>query len=269
MILSRYGIIGLLLLFVVSLLVFKNYEIWTQPIEVLTEMGRAKKTEKKIEMIPATSAQKNLTPIEYYVTIVEKNIFSPERKEFQMLTTDGKKPLQRPQIVLYGVTILGDYQAASITNPGRPLQKGQRETFTVKVGERIGEYKLAKILSDRIAMEAEGDSFEVLLYDPRIPKRRMDVKTEAKPATITSTQPVPAPQTAGPPPPTAPTGGPVPASPPTSIGASKPTVPGEQVATPPPTSPVRPTFPSTDIRRGRRPIYTPPPSTPTQNMGGN
>jgi hypothetical protein len=42
------------------------------------------------------------------------------------------------------------------------------------------------------------------------------------------------------------------------------------VATPPPTSPVRPTFPSTDIRRGRRPIYTPPPSsTPTQDTGGN
>ena len=257
MILSRYGVIGLLLLFLVSLLVFKNYEIWTQPIEVLTEMGRAKKTEKKIEMIPATSAQKNLTPIEYYVTIVEKNIFSPERKEFQMLTTDGKKPLLRPQVVLYGVTILGDYQSASITNPGRPLQKGQRETFTVKVGEQIGEYKLAKILSDRITLEANGDTFEVLLYDPKMPKKRTDVKTEVKPATVSSTQPVPAGPSPGATTPTIPT---------TSAEAPKPAAPRETVhggvPTPPPPSPVRPGFPY------RRRMPYPPAGAPTQQPGG-
>lgn len=215
------------------------------------------------------AVQKNPASLQSQLFIAEKNIFHPERKEFPILGGGTKKPIVRPQIVLYGVTLAGDYQSASVANPGMPLKKGERELMTVKVGNQVGEYKLAKILSDRITMEAEGDSFEVLLYDPRMPKRRMDVKIEAKPATITSTQPLPATRAAGTPPPTPSTASPVPASPPTSIGASKPTAPGEQVATPPPTIPFRPTIPSTDIRRERRPIYTPPPSTPTQNMGGN
>ena len=44
--------------------------------------------------------------------------------------------------------------------------------MTVKLGDQIGEFKLAKILPDRITMEAAGDSFEVLLYDPRTPKTK-------------------------------------------------------------------------------------------------
>ena len=265
----KYGIFCLLLSFIVLLLVLKNVDIWTHPLEFPPEKGTEKKGEKKPEAPSMVREPKDTTSIKSYILIAEKNIFHPERKEFPILGGGTKKPIVRPQIVLYGVTLAGDYQSASVANPGMPLKKGERELMTVKVGNQVGEYKLAKILSDRITMEAEGDSFEVLLYDPRMPKRRMDVKTEAKPATITSTQPLPAPLTAGPRPPTAPTGGPVPASPPTSIGASKPTVPGEQVATPPPTSPVIPTSPPADIRRGRRPLYTPPTSTPTQNMGGN
>ena len=265
----KYGIFCLLLSFIVLLLVLKNVDIWTHPLEFPPEKGTEKKGEKKPEAPSMVREPKDTTSIKSYILIAEKNIFHPERKEFPILGGDTKKPIVRPQIVLYGVTIAGYYQSASVANPGMPLKKGERELMTVKVGNQVGEYKLAKILSDRITMEAEGDSFEVLLYDPRMPKRRMDVKTEAKPATITSTQPTPAPRTTGSLPPTAPTGGPVPASPLTSIGASKPTAPGEQVATPPPTIPFRPTIPSTDIRRERRPISTPPPSTPTQNMGGN
>jgi len=265
----KYGIFCLLLSFIVLLLVLKNVDSWTHPLEFPPEKGTEKKGEKKPEAPPMVREPKDTTSIKSYILISEKNIFNPERKEFPVLGGNAKKPLVRPQIVLYGVTIAGDYQAASIVNSGRPLTKGERELMTAKIGDQVGEYKLAKILSDRITMEAEGDSFEVLLYDPRMPKRRMDVKTEVKPATITSTQPLPAPRTAGPPPFMAPTGGPVPASPLPSIGASKPTASGEQMATPPPTSPVIPTSPPADIRRGRRPLYTPPTSTPTQNMGGN
>jgi hypothetical protein len=61
--------------------------------------------------------------------------------------------------------------------------------MTVKIGDRIGEYKLAKILPDRIALEAMEDTFEVLLYDLAKPKKRIYAKTESKPAAITSTIP--------------------------------------------------------------------------------
>ena len=260
---SKYGFLSFLVLGVLLLLIFKNYEIWTQPIELVPEKNVGKRSQSKPEgkpEVPSTlRTQKDSASIKSYISIAAKNIFSPERKDFPIPLGNGRKELVRPQIVLYGVTIVGDYQAASVTNPGRPLQKGERETFTVRKGERIGEYKLVKILSDRVTLEAEGDTFEVLLYDSKMPKRRMDVKTDGRPATVTSTQPIPA--------------GPVPGIPapplfPTPAGTPRSTPPAVQggVATPSPSVPVSPSLPPPSTRRGRIPYYplnSPPSGNPT------
>ena len=264
---GRYFTLSLLLVFIIILLFLKNYEIWTYPLEWASEKETVKKLEKRPESPLMMVGQRNPTSIQSYISISEKNIFNPERKEFPILGADGRKPMVRPQVVLYGVTIAGNYKVASIVNPGRPLTKGERELMTVRIGDPVGEYKLTKILSDRITLEAAGDTFEVLLYDPKAPKRRMDVKTENRPATVTSTQATSAPPaTAGVPPPTPPTRSPVSASPPAPVGIPRPTAPREQVATPPPSIPATP-FPSPETRRGRRPVYTPPPSTPAQGRG--
>jgi hypothetical protein len=173
----------------VLLLVFKNYEIWTQPLELPPQKEEPKQSERKIEIHPAMGVVKDTTSNQSFISIAEKNIFSPERKDFPIQTSGGSKTGVRAPIILYGVTIAGNYQVASIVNPGRPLKKGERELMTLKIGDQVGGYKLAKILSDRITLEAEGDTFEVLLYDPRMPKRRIDVKTENKPAMVTSIAP--------------------------------------------------------------------------------
>jgi hypothetical protein len=253
----RYGVLCLLLFFVVLLLFLKNYETWTRPIKFIPGKEATKKSGTKIEGSPSIVGQKDPTTIEAYILIAEKNIFNPERKDFPIIKPPmaeaPKKPPVRPKIILYGVTVVGEYQAASLANPGRPLQKGERETFTVKLGERIGEYKLAKVSSDRISLEAEGDSFEVLLYDSMMPKRRTDVRTETKPTTVISTQPIPA----------APVPGTtLPASSPISTAPAKPVPPKETIApTPPPPGPTIPT-PS---RPGRgRTIPNPPAGAPTQ-----
>ncbi|OGP66025.1 MAG: hypothetical protein A2169_07295 [Deltaproteobacteria bacterium RBG_13_47_9] len=263
---GRYLTLSLLLVFIIMLLFLKNYEIWTYPLEGTSEKETMKKLEKRPESPPMMAGQRNPTSIQSYISISEKNIFSPERKEFPIFGADSTKPMVRPQVVLYGVTIAGDYKAASIVNPGRPVTKGERELMTVKIGDSVGEYKLTKILSDRIRLEAAGDTFEVLLYDPKALKRRMGVKTENRPATVTSTQPASAPSAVGALPHTPPAGGPVLASPPTSVVAPRPIAPRGPVVTPPPPATATPTFPTPDVRRGRRPVYTPSPSTPTQGM---
>ena len=192
----RHGILILLLFFFVVLLGLKNYEVWTLPIELVPVKGETKKVGAKVETPSATGGKKEPTPIESYIFVAEKNIFTPERKEFPVIAppsvAEVKKPIVRPQVILYGVTIVGDYESASVTNPGRQPRKGERELMTLKIGDRVGDYKLAKILPDRITMEAEGDTFEVLLYDPKVPKQRAYGKTEVKPATITSTLATPA-----------------------------------------------------------------------------
>ena len=239
----KHGILSLLLLFFVFLLGIKNYEIWTLPIELGPEKGETKKSGVKIENPPTIVGKKETTPIESYIFIAEKNIFNPERKDFPVIAPpppvpEVKKPIVRPQIILYGVTIGGDYQSASVVNPGRPLKKGERELMTLKVGDQIGEYKLAKILPDRIAMEATEDKFEVLLYDAKSPKQRTYAKTESKPATVTSTLFTPA----------------APAAPPAASGRGQagvaapapiPVTPQSMPTPPPPTPPS-----SRLIRRG-------------------
>jgi hypothetical protein len=264
---SKYGFLCFVVLGLLLLLIFKNYEIWTQPVEWVSEESTAKrlqtKPESKPEVLSTFGTQKNPTSMKSYASIAEKNVFSPDRKDFPTPMGTGGRQLVRPQIVLYGVTIIGNYKAASIASPGRPLQRGERETFTVRVGERVGDYKLAKILSDRVTLEAEGDTFEILLYDQSKSKRRSDIRTESKPATITSTQPVPSPPVPGLPMPT-----PTPPVPATVV--PKPALPAgtgqERVTVPPPVSPVSPTAPRPDFPR-RRPYY--PSSVPSQKTEGN
>jgi hypothetical protein len=243
----RYGIFCLLLCFVVFLLGLKNYELWTHPVEGKPEEGRTKKGETKIEGSPIMGSQKETTSIASYIMIAEKNIFNPERKEFSVTGLDQSRPMMRPQIILYGVTLAKDYQSASIVNPGRPLRKGEREMMTLKIGDRVGEYKLTGVLPDRITMEAGEDSFEVLLYDSNMPKRRTAVKTESRPAEITSTAPAP-----------------VPAPVPRAAEVPKPAEPPrERVIEPPLPRPVTPPPPSyPNPFRGRRPAtpYPPPES---------
>ena len=268
----KYSILSTAILGISFLLAFENHEIWAQPVEPIPKVQKevAKPPDKRSEPSPPAQPAKAILSAEPYTSIAEKNIFSPERKDFP--TPGGtSKPIVRPQVVLYGVTIAGDYQAASVSNPGRPLQKGERETFTVRVGEKIGDYKVTNISSDRITLEAESDRFEVLLYDSRTPKKRVEVKTETKPATITSTHPASTTPTT----PTTPASGTTaPSTPPVSAQAPTPSRPPTAVTPSPPPS-TTPAPPATRTptpyglgTRGGRVPYSPSPGTPAPTPQG-
>ena len=189
----KYLVINILLCSVISFLAFENYETWNHSIVPLPNTEVVPETSQtKIERSPVIVPSKEPMAIQSDNLISEKNIFNPERKDFPVsiaaAMAEVPKPVARPQILLYGLTIAGEYQSATVSNPGRPLRKDERETLTIKLGEKIGEYKLAKILPDRIAMENNGDTFEVFLYDSKNPKKRMEVGTGAKPVMISSTQ---------------------------------------------------------------------------------
>jgi len=186
----RYGILNLLLIIIIILLVLINYDAWTHSTEVTPETRAASNPGIKIEFPKTIEEKKEFPSISFHMIISEKNIFSPERKDSPIQTgPEGKRPIVRPQIILYGVMMAGDYQCASIANRGRPLKKGEREEMILKIGDRVGEYKLVKILPDRIALEAMEDTFEDLLYDPNKPKQRIYAKAETKPAAITTVLP--------------------------------------------------------------------------------
>jgi hypothetical protein len=125
-------------------------------------------------------------------TVSDKNIFSPDRKEFPIpLLSEVKKPPVRPNLQLFGVVIGEGFHSAVINNPTRRADRGERETMTVKEGEKVGEYTVAKVLPDRITLESTGDSFDVLLYDPTKQKRRPVVTPAPSPPAVSPGSPVP------------------------------------------------------------------------------
>ena len=199
--LFKYKVLNFILLPVVLSTAFMNYETWSHSNG--SGKDAAQRPEARLEKQSKTAAlavKEAPEPIQAFRIIAEKNIFNPERKDFPPpeAVPGGPKPIVRPPVILYGVTIADDYQSASVSSPGRPLRKGERDTMTLKLGSKIGEYKLAKIAADRITMEAGEDSFEVLLYDPRNPKKRIEVKTAIQSSEVKTTQPaLPTPQTAG------------------------------------------------------------------------
>ena len=252
----KYLGLNALLCFVILLIAIKNYETWNHSTELLPDTEIApKKSETKNENPPMMASTKEPISIQSSNLISEKNIFSPERKDFPTTPLEKSKPILRPQVILYGVAIATDYQSATVVNPGRPLRKEERETLTIKIGERIGGYKLAKILPDRIAMESNGDTFEVLLYDSKKPKKQMEARAETKPEIIASAQPVPVPPS-----------GEVPTPAPAQESVKEPKAPVQtQVAASLPFNKYtyRLLGPSAVIGRGRI-FYTPPPGPSAQ-----
>jgi type II secretory pathway component PulC len=194
---SKYAVLNLLLCLVIFLLFFENYQTWNGSFGLLSGAGAvSQKLEAKNENLPVTASINDPESVKSYNLISGKNIFSPERTEFPIhaaFTAETQKPIVRPQIVLYGVAIGEDYQSATVTNPERPLHNEERETRTVRIGGKIGEYTVAKILPDRITMESNGDTFEVLLDDSRNPKRKVQARAKTSPAMMANLQPAPVP----------------------------------------------------------------------------
>lgn len=194
---KRYFVLNILLCLVILVTAIENYETWIHPAELLPDTGIApEKSKIKNENPPMTASAKGPMSVQSYNLISEKNIFNPERTDFPTpaaTTVEAKKPIVRPQVILYGVAIGEDYQSATVVIPGRTHLKEERETLILKVGREIGEYTLTKILPDRITMEGDGDTFEVLLDDSKNPKRYVEPRPKSKPTMIASLQTASAP----------------------------------------------------------------------------
>jgi len=176
-------LINLLLILIVSFLAAKGYEEWTNVNPAAVERIASK---PKTVVSPASSSaagQAESPTAASFKSISEKNIFTPDRKEFPIsATADGRRAQMRPTVTLYGLVVGEEFRSAVISNPARKPEKGERETMTVTVGDQVGDYKVAKILGDRVTLESEGDSFDVLLYDPARPKKRPAVVPPSPPS---------------------------------------------------------------------------------------
>ncbi len=187
-----YWVIDFFLILIVLFLSTKNYEEWINPKP--KEKGVvASKPRAAVPPIPVPAARKGeaLAPASFKL-ISEKNLFSPDRKEFPVPmgpeTKDVRRPMVRPTLTLYGVAIGKEFSSAMINNPTR--KDRERDTISVRVGDKVGEFTVIQILEDRITLESPGDSFDVLLYDASKPKKRV-VPVPVTPAPARPSSPPP------------------------------------------------------------------------------
>ena len=249
---KKFLLINFLLILIAVFLAVRSYDVWMSPMPERKEPGGTRQR-APASASTVSSAQKMEMPVPAaFKNISEKNIFSPDRKEFPIVlpAAEMKKPSVRPNVTLYGVALGEAFTSALVSNPNRRTDRGERESMSVKVGDKVGEYTVSKILGDRITLESAGDSFDVLLYDPARQKKRPTV-SPAGPAPSPGSSPPLAPV---PPRPAIRT----PGSPPPPV-IPPPTVPPASVTTP--SSPAGP--PGRTLIRGRMdPRAIPPPSRP-------
>lgn len=187
---KKYYLINLLLILITVFLVEKNYREWMSPLPAEKETaGSKQKTMVAVSSSPA--GKKEMPDPAVFRSVSDKNIFSPDRKEFPvaLVKPESMKPPARPNLELFGVAVGPEFHSAIINNPTRRADRGERETITVIEGDRVGEYKVATITEDRITLESPNDSFDVLLYDPVKQKRRPAVAPPTTPPPPTPTPP--------------------------------------------------------------------------------
>lgn len=119
---------------------------------------------------PITHVESNVMPtigkdITHYASIVSKNIFSSNRKEWKDLPqvaqyrTERKLDqtlVQKSGLTLVGIAIAGEFKKA--------LLQSKKETVFLKEGEVIQGYKVVSIAPKAVRMSHNGEEFVISMY---------------------------------------------------------------------------------------------------------
>ncbi|HOP35053.1 MAG TPA: hypothetical protein PL090_01915 [Syntrophales bacterium] len=150
----------------------------------------SKVSERPAERAPEKKISRETMPPETtYEAVLEKNIFSPNRKEYlpppeasaenkpevAELRIPGKK------VVLYGVVLMEGYRKALVTNLEK---KGrERDVLWIREGEAYGAFKVSRIEKDKVFLEGNGQEYEIALYGEDKPRKAVSVPDD-KPTVI-------------------------------------------------------------------------------------
>jgi len=148
----------------------KAYELWMPGEEQKTEAGSEVKQKTKTFRPKKRFVKRRIPPESDYAVVREKNLFSPDRKEFVPEEVEEPEPevkkvsLSGKKITLYGVIMAGNQKSALINNFERKTP-GERDSRWVKIGDTVEGMKISNIRKDSILLIKGDEKYEVLLYD--------------------------------------------------------------------------------------------------------
>lgn len=201
---SKIWLVNFLLAGLVIFFGIRAYEVWSEGEKGPNEPRAIKKASSRAEReIHRISIPQEST----YEVIAANNLFWPDRSEHEQKKVKhksrngpkiDKKLLRRlqaalKQINVYGVIITDGHKKALVTDlqkkavqRGGPRRKGvfRRGTRWIKVGDRLGEFRVNDIMEKSVLLAAAGNKYQVFIYDKEKPKRRGAVKKQLGPRVI-------------------------------------------------------------------------------------
>ena len=160
----RFNILNIILLTIFSILIFSLFKIWTP-----SKIPEEKKYSDKISLLegdsPVDITRGNLPSSSSYESIPQKNLFRPDRKEWEPLPpppppsqTPPPPPTPPPDLKLHGVIILGGDRNVALMS-GSYISGENKVDLKVQrfyVNQLIAEYRIIDITEDKTTLKKEG-----------------------------------------------------------------------------------------------------------------
>jgi hypothetical protein len=106
-----------------------------------------------VAMKQAVEKQKSAEALrKNYMVIASRNLLSPDRND--QITLEDVAKTRPPKPVLFGVINLSEAKLAMMSAPG------SRDFRSLKVGDKIGEYTLTRILSNKVELQWGNEKVE-------------------------------------------------------------------------------------------------------------
>jgi hypothetical protein len=135
------------------------------------------------------AAEKKPQEASAYDSIVEKNLFSPDRmanitaQDSQAAAGDLK--ISGEKVMLYGVVMIGGEKMAMINNPSKGTDN--REYRWVREGDHISNLNVAQIKKDQIVLKDGFQQYQISLFDPDKEKKKEAARTIKEEPKVIST----------------------------------------------------------------------------------
>jgi len=181
---SRIWFINIFLAVFVVFFGVKAYGVWSEGEKTGLQTG----IDDKPEVRPMKRALKRgMLPESTYEIVVDKNLFSPERAEYipeepEPGSTVASLKISGKKVVLYGVVLKGSFKKALISNSD--FKGIGKKALWVKVGDTVGDLKVADIMKDKVLLSGGAKDYEILLYDKQKPKRQATIAKKTGPVVV-------------------------------------------------------------------------------------
>jgi hypothetical protein len=154
----RFNVVNITLLILCSLLTFAIVKIWT-PSNLPEKNGDAIKVSQAEIKPPVEVESASSVPAASYESIPLKNLFRPNRKEWETLPPSQPPPPQPPpELKLHGVIILGGDKNVAIIS-GSYLDGANKVDLKAqrfKINQLIANYRITEITKDKTILKKEG-----------------------------------------------------------------------------------------------------------------